>query len=774
VLSSEPAHDRGAPSRASAFAAAVAGPLLVLVAVVVVMHEVLFEGLLPPKNTDVLVQFLPNHCLLGRTLQAGEVPGWNPYVMGGVPFAADPQSGWMYLPAMVLNFLLPCTVAIRYVIVGHVALAGLGLYAFARSEGLARAAAATSGVVVALLVAGSNVAVSLPFAGTLGWTAALLALASRFYRSEGTVLRALWLVLAALAWGQLAAVHLSQGLVMGSAALLAYSAAWVTDELRRGRGALVVLAPPLVLAVAFVGVNLAYFLPRLAYLPRSTLGIGFTRLQELAAELQDRRVPRFGVAKALQPTFPLRLALSPGGYAGAGALLLSFGGFFTKRHRPLTIAFLVYAIAFCVVGMRAVAEAIGPTVTSLPFGEFYQHNPGRFAYAVPFAVAVLAGTGVQAWIDATSLRMRIAMVVPPLLLWGALPPLMGAEASALALPAIGLGAAAAVLLLALWRPAAAALVPLVLAVELSVNAFDGRNERLPFRTGIERGRTWWPLEPLPAPEVDVAAYARGGVIAKLVSARGGRLMTLGRGQLPKFRPVVARVEEVQGYNPAQLRHYWTLTRALYPEPLRYSQAYFKSAPPRLVDLYAVAWVAAPPFLGEPPGTGPAIGQEQGLWLFPVERPQPRATLVGRWTVARDGDEALEIVSGAGFHSAESAVLLERPGAQRGRGPTGRARYRASGTQEAVVEVRARRPALLLVRNTFDLNWNATINDRPVEVLQTDYALQGISVPRGRHTVRLLYRDPSIGRGVIGSVLSIAVLLAVGVVARARRSPRNEP
>jgi hypothetical protein len=424
--------------------------------------------------------------------------------------------------------------------------------------------------------------------------------------------------------------------------------------------------------------------------------------------------------------------------------------------------------------MRAVAEAIGPTVTSLPFGEFYQHNPGRFAYAAPFAVAVLAGTGVQAWIDATSLRTRIAMVVPPLLLWGALPPLMGAEASALALPAIGLGAAAAVLLLALWRPAVAALVPLVLAVELSVNAFDGRDERLPFRTGIERGRTWWPLEPLPGPEVDVAAYARGGVIARLVSARGGRLMTLGRGQLPKFRPVLARVEEVQGYNPAQLRHYWTLTRTLYPEPLRYSQAYFKSAPARLVDLYAVGWVAAPPFLGEPRGTGAAIGQEQGLWLFPVERPQPRATLVGRWSVARDGDEALEIVSGSGFHSGESAVLLERPRARRGGGPAGRARYRASGTQEAVVEVRARRPALLLVRNTFDLNWNATIDDRPAEVLQTDYALQGISVPRGRHTVRLLYRDPSIGRGVIGSVLSIAVLLAAGVVARARRSPRNEP
>jgi hypothetical protein len=772
-VASEATRTRTARSRPTAVAAALAGPVLIVAAVVVVMHEVLLDGLLPPKNTDVLVQFLPNHCLLGRSLQAGEVPGWNPYVMGGVPFAADPQSGWMYLPAMVLNLLFPCTVALRYIIVGHVALAGLGLYAFARGEGLTRAAAATSGIVVALLVAGSNVAMSLPFGGTLAWTAVLLALASRFYRAEETAMRALWLLLAALAWGQLAAVHLSQGLVMGSAALLAFTVAWAWDEVRRGRAGAKLVALPALLLAAFFAVNLAYLLPRLAYLPRSTVGMGFTRLQELAAELQDRRAPRFSVAKALQPAFPVRLALSPGGYLGAGALLLSFGGLLHRRLRPLALAFLAYGLAFYVLGLRSVAEAIGPTVASLPGGEFYQHNPGRFAYAVPFALAVLAGIGVQAWLDVRSLPARIAMLAPALLLWGVLPPLLGANPDALTLPAIGLGAAAAVLALALWRPALAAALPLLLAVELSINAFDGRDERIPFRTGIERGRTWWPLEPLPAPEVDVAAYARGGAIAELVSARGGRLMTLGRGQLPKFGPVVARVEEVQGYNPAQLRHYWVLARAVYPERMRYSQAYFAEAPARLVDLYAVAWVAAPPFLGEPRGTGPAVGQEGGLWLFPVRRPRPRAELVGRWRVARGGD-ALAMVRSPGFDSRASAVLLQRPEVPAGSGPVGRARYRGLGTQEAVVSVRARRPAVLLVRNTFDANWSATIDGAPAEVLRTDYALQGVAVPRGRHTVRLSYRDPWIGRGVIGSALSIAVLLAVAVGARARRARRGAP
>src|SRR5206468_4013185 len=105
------------------------------------------------------------------SLAAGHVPLWNPDVMGGIPFAADPQSGWLYLPPMALFGALPCHVAIRWFIVLQPLLAGLGTYWFLASEGVSRPAATVGGLALALPVAGSIYLLSLPFAGTFAWTA---------------------------------------------------------------------------------------------------------------------------------------------------------------------------------------------------------------------------------------------------------------------------------------------------------------------------------------------------------------------------------------------------------------------------------------------------------------------------------------------------------------------------------------------------------------------------------------------------------------------------
>ena len=67
--------------------------------------------------------------------------------MGGAPFAGDPQSGWMYLPAMLFGVLLPCAKAVSFLLVFHLWLAGIGVYAFLRSEGCSREAATGAGIV---------------------------------------------------------------------------------------------------------------------------------------------------------------------------------------------------------------------------------------------------------------------------------------------------------------------------------------------------------------------------------------------------------------------------------------------------------------------------------------------------------------------------------------------------------------------------------------------------------------------------------------------------
>src|SRR5207249_2737818 len=113
--------------------APLAGPILIVVAVLVVYHDVAFGGRLTNQHEDVLGLTMPTYCFLGSNLAAGHIPLWNPSSLAGLPFAADPQSGWAYLPAMLLFAAMGCGAAMRWYVVLQPMLAGLGLYWFLRS-----------------------------------------------------------------------------------------------------------------------------------------------------------------------------------------------------------------------------------------------------------------------------------------------------------------------------------------------------------------------------------------------------------------------------------------------------------------------------------------------------------------------------------------------------------------------------------------------------------------------------------------------------------------
>ena len=85
---------------------------------------------------DAATQYYPWYYFLGESLRSGSIPGWNPYQFSGTPFAADPLSGWTYLPAMVLFTLFPLVVAVKGLMFSHLLLAGLSTYALARTLGM--------------------------------------------------------------------------------------------------------------------------------------------------------------------------------------------------------------------------------------------------------------------------------------------------------------------------------------------------------------------------------------------------------------------------------------------------------------------------------------------------------------------------------------------------------------------------------------------------------------------------------------------------------------
>ena len=87
---------------------ALAGPLLIVAGVLVLLHGFWLSPKLTNQHVDLLAFWYPRWCFLGQSLSSGHVPTWLPYQAGGVPFASDPQSGWLDLPVMVLFSTLSC------------------------------------------------------------------------------------------------------------------------------------------------------------------------------------------------------------------------------------------------------------------------------------------------------------------------------------------------------------------------------------------------------------------------------------------------------------------------------------------------------------------------------------------------------------------------------------------------------------------------------------------------------------------------------------------
>jgi hypothetical protein len=675
----------------------------------------------------------------------------------------------MYAPAMLLFSALPCGLAIRLMIVLQPVLGGLGLYGFLRSEGVSRPAATTGGLVLSLGLAAARLALFLPFPSAFAWTAVLLWLCSRTVKAPGKPARIGWAVLAALAWGQLAAAYSSHGLLLGTGAVVVFlgAKAWSQSraEIGGGRRCLGVAA---LLAVAFVGVNLAFLLPRLAYVPETSYG----RVLSGPAQL--------GPPPSAQ--WPLKLATSPGAYLGVAALVLAPAALWSRRHRPLAVTFGSYGAASYLLGVEGIAPVLARAVEDVPVLQFYAHFPGRFSLGLFLALPVLAGIGLDAWIEPRTGRERALMIAPGVLAFLVLPAALGAGWLRLLLPALGTAVAAAVLLSLTRRPRQAALVPGLLAVELVAGGLLGQASG---PLGAERAyaddlfgtqSTNW-FVPMARPDVDVDAYLRPGPIARALGRQESRFMSLDpdelsqRGYLtlqdPRYwglmanqRAMLFGLRDAQGYNPVQLERYWSYVRAVAGRPLAYNASFFDRPSAATMNLLQVQSVVSPEGQGR---EGWSDVVREGRWVvYRTRDPSILSTVMTRWRVVEGPDASLRAVTAPDFDPSAGVIIEENPArwSSRAGRPGGflSQPQRPERTQTEFLLIDAPSRAVVLVRIPYARGWRASVDDQPARLLPANHFLMGIPVEPGPHRILLTYHDPWIGYGLLGSALSVLALL----------------
>ena len=755
---------------------------------------------------DSATQFYPWYGFLGDQLRQGGVPEWNPYQFAGAPFAADPQSGWSYLPAMLIFGLLPLAAAVPAFLLAHLALAGLGTYALARSLGMPPAAGVVAAAAYELTGPVYGRSICCPAAMEVAaWTPTALLGVELAIRSRSWPARIGGWSVAGLALSQGLAAWLGQGsyyLLLATAGFIAYRtlvAPAFADAGRRERLRAAAMHGVAVMAVGF-GFAAAGVLPRLDYVARSNVAGGeYAGTSDWAAK----------IGGATPASIADRLLFPNLHYPGTATLALALVALLMVRWRFAAPYFAFLAAAGMVLAAPRTTPVHALLYAVLPrFEELHRHWPERVSLVVFLAPALLAGAAVASLLDASERqRHRLPVVLAPI---GAVLALrvIGAGVPAQAIVAAGAVALGLVVLVTVpTRPLQAA-VPVLLVILITADlllAGRATAANAPYG-GFHR--------------IDVMDYYATTGAAEFLQDRDAEeptryfgydpaLRTIQDGQVVLYRyqfaapatkallvnnrATILGLNDVQGYNPVQPRRYAEFVTALNGHPQDYHDAnvYPAGLDSPLLDLLNARYVVVP---ANAPGARAdldwliehyrTVYQDPEVRILENPGALPRAWIVHEALQVEPG-QALPLLAAGVVDPRETALIEEEPPplAQPADPSVDRVTVVERGPDRLRLRVHAGAAGLVMLSETYDQGWSASLNGEDVPVLVADHVLRAVAVPAGTHTIELFYDSTplrvggAVTLGTIAAVFAGAVFTGwrpwrLGTPHRARRPRRR--
>jgi hypothetical protein len=751
---------------------------------------------------DWPTQFFPWYSYLGAGLRAGNIPGWNPHQPSGLPFAADPQSGWAYLPSMILYTLLAPEGATTAFIGFQLLLSGLATFALARVLGLNIPGALVAGVACmapwALLTARQ-----LPWLVTFtAWIPVVALGAEVGLRARRPFERVVGWALSGLALSQLFGFYIGQFSYYGVMVLgswLAYRTLLVPaqpapfhDRLTR------LLGHGIAIMLIAVGLGAAGILPRLEANTRTNIAGG---------EYNDDDV----IYTAEHEGNPVETVLRLGGglnqsraIVGAATLALAVLAPFVARRWMAMPYFAVLLVTVPLLAWDAHTPVHRLLYLVLPlFERVHAHSPGKIEALVAFPATMLAGSAVSFLTVRTSGASRVSLVAGALLGAAALavfasqPDPAAAALPLLSVAAVGGVVACGALLPTDWKDL---LVPSLLAIVLWQGVFELRSRELgplPERWGslyqalgsetdrflydnpVAAAITEAPGAPhrnfgyepgfLPPPEGDVNAYRNAvgdpGLIWLLVD---NWAMWFG-------------LDSAQGYTPMQVLRYVEYVAAMNGHRQEYhaSNVFPGGIASPLLDLLALDYVIVP--ANAPERTDlralaaelPTVYQDANVRILENTEAFPRAWLVHQARQVKPGS-ALPLLASGAVNPRHTALLevapppLSEPEAAANEQVT---REQQADPDHLALRVDAAAPALLVLSEVWDPGWSATVDGTSAPVLLANHVFRAVPVPAGVHQVELHYDPPFLRLGILISLATSALVLAAWVWLRAREQRR---
>ena len=699
----------------------------------------------------------PNARYLQDCLWRGEVPLWNPLNNCGVPFLAQWNTSVCYPPALVAA-LLPLPWALNILVLGHLVLAGVGMYLLAWRWTQNRLAASIAGVAFGLNGLLLNCLLWTSNLAALSWQPwVILAVTSAWQRGGGRRLAGAALV------GAMQMLSGAPEIILFTWLLLA--ALWLRELGRRRAAAGPALrrfAVVMALVAGLAAVQLLPFRDLVAHSDRDT-SYGEADAWPLPAwGWANLIVPQFHAVQSLLDTYHLADQYwTKSYYVGTGVLVLAFVG--AWRGRPWQARWLAGAALLGLVLAAGHKGFLYPWLKSVVPAIGFARYPVKFIALPVFALPLLAACGLQALLDAPAPAARRNLRL-----------LLGTGAFFLIL-------AAGVLVAAHRSPAS--------GENWAMTCRDGA-ERILFLAGViggvggllaagqSRTRTLLGaavvvlvgldlvgagrrMHPTVTPrvfgpiELNLASRPRLGESRALVSRQAEAFLNrVGmtnavaycatvRGALFHNNNLLENIPKADGFCSLRLRRTTELLAAL-ADTNQLSYSNLLASP--LADFLGVAWVTAPDnvFAWQArAGAGPLI-------------------TAGQRPIFADEAQTRTAVTAGDFLPREVVYLPTTARAQVGAAAVPEARILSPqwSAERVRFRVQTPAPALVVIAQSFYPNWRAWVDGRPVRLWRANYACQALEVPAGQHEVSLVYRDRAFTIGAILSALSLGICLVL--------------
>jgi hypothetical protein len=670
---------------------------------------------------DLFGYFLPAYTYQAARLAAGELPFWNPYQGGGVPFLAMLQPGALY-PARLLLLMTSPSIAMGLSAFGHLLLGLLGTYALCRTLGTGRLAAMAAGIVFV-----SAALLPVLHATTLlepgAWLPVVALALVRVLRGGGwrwVVLLGVGTAMPPLAGGYQMALYVVYALALVFVAV-------VLDDRAHGRsvpiGRVGRLAVAALLALATAAPQV---LPTFAWSAET--------MRQSTRLTDAQMMPLFTAAARTQRLNAFFWRESPMQVCFLSVPVVVLAAIGVLRAGWLGVVFGASALVTAWVTLFSPWHPLFPVLKALPGFAMFRF-PVRIVCLTAFFTAVTAALGTS----------RLGSAWPRVQPWGR----VLVEAAALAV--------VIVLLVLPYRNA--------LAVPWATLGHTAPDPR--FLPGLVRPpdayRAW-----VPGGRLDL----RTGTFVRQAMRERVRV-------LQDYDPLSARrlgtfLAAVTGTPPPSPRDVLLFTGALLREP--------PIVRPDLLDVAAVRSVmtvrseAAAPL----PSGWRVRGRTGDLVTYLNGRALPRAYAVDAGRFVADEPAALQALLDRQVDVHAAVVLVGTPGDETDRtlaaavpGPPGAARIVVDEPERVVVEVNRARPGVLVLADTFAPGWSATVDGVPRTIRQANYLVRGVVVRPGERRVEFRYRAPGFRLGAALCVATWgAVLLGLGLAARRRLRGRE--